>query len=214
MGHPLRPKLLLENLRQPGQTHVERVGIEQEVRHDQERYEDEQSLDAVPDGWPHFFRHGAEYRRIGLARKDTLLTKIAGAVRGRATVGRACPLIRILASIGLDLQPLAKRKADEGSRAAEYRNTDYPMWDEHFATRPAASRRAASSRTTLAIVGRSGRLRRRATDSLKPPHAAAAPPATEPISSKLSPTSEPNQLIGRISEGVVHRLLIGPRVGL
>ena len=43
---------------------------------------------------------------------------------------------------------------------------------------------------------------------------AAAPPATELISSNLSPTGEPNQLIGRINLSVVHRLLIGPRVGL
>ena len=77
---------LLENPRQPSQTRVERVGVKQEVRHQQEWYEDKQSFDPVPDAWPHF-RHGTQYGRIGLARKDKLPTEMAGAVRGRATAG-------------------------------------------------------------------------------------------------------------------------------
>jgi len=48
--------------------------------------------------------------------------------------------------------------------------------------------------------GRStGPLRARATDTFKPPRAAAVQAATELISSKLSPNGEPNRLNGRIN---------------
>lgn len=61
----------LENLGQPRQNCVERVGIEEEVRHPGKRHQYEQCVDAVPDGFP-FLGHGAEYCRIGLARKFSL----------------------------------------------------------------------------------------------------------------------------------------------
>ena len=61
----------LENSGQPSQECVKRLRIEEEIRHTQKRYEDEQGIDPIPDGWPQF-RHRREYRRIGPARKPTI----------------------------------------------------------------------------------------------------------------------------------------------
>lgn len=67
--------MLLENAHEPSREGVERFGVEQEIAHAQKRYEDEQSINPVPDGWPQF-GHRAEYDRIGLARKPKLLEHI------------------------------------------------------------------------------------------------------------------------------------------
>src|SRR6185437_16045110 len=58
----------LEDVGEPRQNRVEGVWIKQEVRHPGKRYEYEQCVDAVPDGFPSL-GHGTEYCRIGSARK-------------------------------------------------------------------------------------------------------------------------------------------------
>ena len=46
----------LENAHKPSHEGVECAGVEQEVSHAQKRYEDEQRINPVPDGWRQF-RH-------------------------------------------------------------------------------------------------------------------------------------------------------------
>jgi hypothetical protein len=53
---PMEIRPALENFREPSQECVEGVGVEQEVRHAGQRYENEQCLNAVPDGCS-YFRH-------------------------------------------------------------------------------------------------------------------------------------------------------------
>src|SRR2546426_923729 len=62
---------------------------------------------------------------------------------------------------------------------------------------PTFLREPTWSGMTLAVLDRPGRAR--ATDTIKPPHANAAPPKTEQFSSKLSTDDEPNRLNGRIN---------------
>jgi hypothetical protein len=66
----------LKNAHQPSQEGIEGCGVEQEVGHAQKRYQDERSVNPVPDGWPQS-GHRTKCDRIGLPRNPKLSAEMA-----------------------------------------------------------------------------------------------------------------------------------------